>query len=67
MLTLTQDDFQTISDKIPVLADFKPSGKYLMQDLHEHGGVACSDEIFIAKRIAAWDCLTVTGKTLQKI
>ena len=35
---LTQDDFQAISDRIPVLADFKPSGKYLMQDLHEKGG-----------------------------
>src|SRR5678815_4611730 len=36
---LTQDDFQKISNKVPVLADFKPSGKYLMQDLHQHGGV----------------------------
>src|SRR5437868_6047730 len=36
---LTQDDFQAVSDRIPVLADFKPSGKYLMQDLHEKGGV----------------------------
>ena len=36
---LTQDDFQKISDKTPVLADFKPSGKYLMQDLHQYGGV----------------------------
>src|SRR3954452_2272627 len=36
---LTQDDVQRISDKIPVLADFKPSGKYLMQDLHQHGGI----------------------------
>jgi len=37
-IQLTQDDFQAISDRIPVLADFKPSGKYLMQDLHAHGG-----------------------------
>src|SRR6188768_1626636 len=36
---LSQDDFQKISDKVPVLADFKPSGKYLMQDLHQHGGI----------------------------
>src|ERR1044072_6603580 len=35
---LTQDDFQTISDKVPVLADFKPTGKYLMEDLHQNGG-----------------------------
>src|SRR3984885_9840385 len=38
-VVLTQDDFQSISDKTPVLADFKPSGKYLMQELHAHGGV----------------------------
>src|ERR687886_334446 len=38
-IELTQDDFQAVSNRIPVLADFKPSGKYLMQDLHKHGGV----------------------------
>ena len=38
-VVVTQDDFQTISDRVPVLADFKPSGKYLMQDLHQYGGV----------------------------
>ncbi|MBA2498862.1 MAG: dihydroxy-acid dehydratase, partial [Chitinophagaceae bacterium] len=38
-IALTQDDFQTISDRVPMLADFKPSGKYLMQDLHQHGGI----------------------------
>ena len=38
-VSITQDDFQTISDQTPVLADFKPSGKYLMQDLHQYGGV----------------------------
>src|SRR5690606_39613554 len=36
---LNQDDFQTISNRVPMLADFKPSGKYLMQDLHQFGGV----------------------------
>ncbi len=50
----SQDDFQTISDKIPVLADFKPSGKYLMQDLHEHGGVPSVMKYLIAKRSVAW-------------
>jgi dihydroxy-acid dehydratase len=35
---LTIDDFQVISDKVPMLADFKPSGKYMMADLHQHGG-----------------------------
>ena len=44
---LTQDDFQTISDKIPVLADFKPSGKYLMEDLASIWWCSGCDEIFI--------------------
>ena len=54
MFHLTQDDFQTISNKIPVLADFKPSGKYLMQDLHQHGGVPAVMKYLLQERIAAW-------------
>lgn len=61
---LTQDDFQTISDKIPVLADFKPSGKYLMQDLHQHGGVPAVMKYLLQKGLLHGECLTVTGKTL---
>jgi len=63
---LTQDDFQAISNKVPVLADFKPSGKYLMQDLHEHGGVPSVMKYLLQQGLLHGDCLTVTGKTLAK-
>jgi dihydroxy-acid dehydratase len=63
---LTQDDFQTISDKTPVLADFKPSGKYLMQDLHQYGGVPAVMKYLLKKGFLHGDCLTVTGKTIAE-
>lgn len=63
---LTQDDFQTISDKIPVLADFKPSGKYLMQDLHQYGGVPAVMKYLWQQGFLHGDCLTVTGQTLAE-
>ncbi len=63
---LTQDDFQWISDKVPVLADFKPSGKYLMHDLHQHGGVPAVMKYLLKKRLLHGDCLTVTGKTIAE-
>jgi dihydroxy-acid dehydratase len=63
---LTQDDFQAISDRVPVLADFKPSGKYLMQDLHKHGGVPSVMKYLLKKGYLHGDCLTVTGKTLAE-
>lgn len=63
---LTQDDFQAISDKTPVLADFKPSGKYLMQDLHQHGGIPAVMKYLLSKGMLHGDCLTVTGKTLAE-
>ncbi|MDI3322663.1 dihydroxy-acid dehydratase [Pinibacter soli] len=63
---LSQDDFQTISDRIPVLADFKPSGKYLMQDLHEHGGIPAVMKYLLSKGLLHGDCLTVTGKTVAE-
>ena len=63
---LTQDDFQTISDKIPVLADFKPSGKYLMEDLHKVGGVPSVMKYLLSKGLLHGDCLTVTGKTVAE-
>ncbi|MGN6495530.1 MAG: dihydroxy-acid dehydratase [Agriterribacter sp.] len=63
---LTQDDFQAISDRIPVLADFKPSGKYLMQDLHEKGGIPAVMKYLLRKGLLHGDCLTVTGKTLAE-
>ncbi len=63
---LSQDDFQKISDKIPVLADFKPSGKYLMQDLHAHGGVPSVMKYLLQKGWLHGECLTVTGKTVAE-
>lgn len=63
---LTQDDFQKISDRVPVLADFKPSGKYLMQDLHEHGGVPAVMKYLLQNGLLHGDCLTVTGKTVAE-
>ncbi len=63
---LTQDDFQSISNKVPVLADFKPSGKYLMQDLHQHGGVPSVMKYLLQKKYLLGDCMTVTGKTIAE-
>lgn len=63
---LTQDDFQTISNRIPVLADFKPSGKYLMQDLHNHGGVPAVMKYLWKQGLLHGECLTVTGKTIAE-
>ena len=63
---LTQDDFQTISNKIPVLADFKPSGKYMMEDLHQYGGVPAVMKYLLKNGLLHGDCLTVTGKTLAE-
>ena len=63
---LTQDDFQMISNKVPVLADFKPSGKYLMEDLYQHGGVPAVMKYLLSKGLLHGDCLTVTGKTVAE-
>jgi dihydroxy-acid dehydratase len=63
---LTQDDVQRISDKTPMLADFKPSGKYLMQDLHQHGGVPAVMKYLLQQGLLNGDCLTVTGKALKE-
>jgi dihydroxy-acid dehydratase len=65
-VSITQDDFQSISNRIPVLADFKPSGKYLMEDLHQHGGVPSVMKYLYSKGLLNGDCLTVTGKTLAE-
>jgi dihydroxy-acid dehydratase len=63
---LNQDDFQLISNKIPVLADLKPSGKYLMEDLHNIGGVPAVMKYLLAKGLLHGDCMTVTGKTVAE-
>lgn len=63
---LNISDFQTISDKIPMLADLKPSGKYLMEDLHNIGGVPAVMKYLLKKGLLHGHCLTVTGKTLAE-
>lgn len=65
-LPLTPDDFQTISNRVPVLADFKPSGRYLMEDLHRFGGVPAVMKYLYKNGLLHGDCLTVTGKTVAE-
>jgi dihydroxy-acid dehydratase len=63
---LTQDDFQMISDKTPLIADLKPSGKYLMEELHRIGGVPSVIKYLLDEGFIHGDCLTVTGKTIAE-
>ncbi|MDN6334767.1 MAG: dihydroxy-acid dehydratase, partial [Lacticaseibacillus paracasei] len=63
---ITQDDFQRISDVTPVLGDFKPSGKYMVEDLHKIGGVPAVLKYLLKEGKLHGDCLTVTGKTLAE-
>jgi dihydroxy-acid dehydratase len=63
---LSQDDFQRISDRTPVLADFKPSGNFLMQDLHPYSGVPGVMKYLLQQGMLHGDCLTVTGKTIAE-
>jgi dihydroxy-acid dehydratase len=62
----TQDDIQRISDRVPVLADLKPSGKYLMEDVHKMGGVPALMKYLLQKGLLHGDCMTVTGKTIAE-
>lgn len=61
---LTIDDFQRISNTTPYLADLKPSGEYLMEDLHDQGGVPAVMKFMLKEGFLDGNCLTVTGKTL---
>ena len=63
---LTLDDFQTISDRVPLLADLKPSGQYVMEDLHRVGGTPAVLKYLLEKGALHGDCMTVTGKTLAE-
>ncbi len=65
-IKLTLDDFQKISDTTPFLADLKPSGKYLMKDLHAVGGVPAVMKYMLELGMLHGDCITVTGKTLAE-
>lgn len=62
----TLQDFQRISDETPFLADLKPSGKYLMEDIHRVGGIPAVLKYLLEKGLLHGDCLTVTGKTLAE-
>ena len=63
---LTIDDFQSVSDRIPFLADLKPSGKYVQEDLHTVGGTPGVMKYLLAEGLLDGDCLTVTGKTIAE-
>jgi len=60
------DDFQAVSDRTPLLADFKPSGPYVMEDLHRVGGIPAVMKLLLREGLLRGDCLTVTGKTLAE-
>jgi dihydroxy-acid dehydratase len=63
---LTIDDFQSVSDRIPYLADLKPSGKFVQEDLHSVGGTPAVMKYLLAHGLMDGSCLTVTGKTLAE-
>lgn len=63
---VTPDTFQKISDVTPVIADFKPSGKYLMEDLHEIGGIPAVMKYLLKEGMIHGHCMTVTGKTVAE-
>ena len=65
-IDFTLKDFQRISDTTPFLADLKPSGKYLMEDVHEVGGIPAVMKYLLKKGMLHGDCLTVTGKSLAE-
>jgi len=63
---LTIDDFQAVSNRVPFLADLKPSGKYVMEDLHNVGGTPAVMKYLLEMDFIDGDCLTVTGKTIAE-
>jgi dihydroxy-acid dehydratase len=63
---LAIDDFQKVSDRVPFLADLKPSGKYVMEDLHNVGGTPAVMKYLLEKNLLDGGCLTVTGKTVAE-
>jgi dihydroxy-acid dehydratase len=63
---LTLEDFQKVSDKTPLLADFKPSGQYVMEDLHQVGGIPAVMKRLLEAGLIEGSCATVTGKTVAE-
>jgi dihydroxy-acid dehydratase len=65
-VNVTIDDFQRVANKTPLLADFKPSGKYVMEDLQAAGGVPAVIKMLLDAKMLYGDCMTVTGKTVAE-
>lgn len=65
-IRLTIDDFQSVSDRVPFLADLKPSGQYVMEDLHNIGGIPAVMKFLLAEGMLNGNCMTVTGKTVAE-
>jgi dihydroxy-acid dehydratase len=65
-VALTIDDFQAVSDRVPFLADLKPSGRFVMEDLHEIGGTPAVMKYLLENGYLNGECLTVTGQTLAQ-
>jgi dihydroxy-acid dehydratase len=65
-IELTLADWQAVSDRVPYLADLKPSGRYVMEDLHQVGGTPAVLKLLLAEGLIDGDCLTVTGRTLAE-
>ena len=63
---LTIDDFQSVSDRIPFIADLKPSGRYVMEDLHNVGGTPAVMKYLLDNDLIDGSCMTVTGKTIAE-
>jgi len=63
---LTIDDFQKVSNRIPYLADLKPSGRWVQEDLHKIGGTPAVMKYLLEKKLLDGDCMTVTGHTLAQ-
>lgn len=63
---LAIDDFQKVSNRAPLLADFRPSGPYVMEDLHDAGGLPAVLKLLLEEGLIDGDCLTVTGKTIRE-
>ena len=65
-VSLTLDDFQRVSSRIPFLADLKPSGRYVMEDLHNVGGTPAVMKYLLEQGLLNGDCMTVTGRTVAE-
>ena len=63
---LSIDDFQKVSERVPYIADLKPSGRYVQEDLHRVGGTPAVMKYLLEKGLLKGDCMTVTGKTLEE-